>query len=236
MKEDEHGEVVKLSTVLMILSFMYIFATISYEVLTSTPIVTTDTIAPNTEMTTVTSSTFIVNPKITSTYDLIDPLPYRHMNETITPTPKPPTPIVPKVEYVIDFTGTERALFERIVQAEAGTRWSLEGYHLIAQTIINQLNDEHHYWGHSLRSVLTYSNNFSVYTSGAYKHVKVSSKAKEAVDLVLRGVKPNVHNVKGIEDIQFFCTESHLKQHPNGFHAGLTKIVQFENVIFFGTK
>ena len=168
----------------------------------------------------------------------LDKLPSRHITETFAPSPTPtPTPSpTPSPTRKVSSKESEKELFIKIVAAEAGHNWDIEGYWLIAQTVVNQLHNG--YWGNSLRDVLTYKGNYSVYASGWYNQQPDSKldKARKAVEMVLAGQSPqNLHiSVATAETILYFCTTSHLNSHPNGFHATrCTKVTVYDNVTFF---
>jgi hypothetical protein len=137
-------------------------------------------------------------------------------------------------EPAVDCSDKERLLFEQIVAAEAHPTWDYDGYYLIAQTVMNQLADG--YWGNTLTDVLTYKDNYSVYTSGRYLQVPVPDLAREAVNEVLQGTMPISlydYGREQLESIRYFCTASHLRNNPDGFHATLDKVIKYGSVIFF---
>lgn len=158
---------------------------------------------------------------------------------TLIPSPTPtlipsPTPTLP--QYIVKVTAAEKELFIKIVAAEAGSDWELEGYWLIAQTVINQLNNG--YWGDTLQEVLTYKGNYSVYANDWYKKQPKAKldKSCKAVEMVLTGQSPkDLHiSIKTAKSILYFCTTAHLKNNPSGFHATkCTKVTVYDNVTFF---
>ncbi len=134
-----------------------------------------------------------------------------------------PTETIPEKQYIFDFTEKERLLFEQIISAEANSWWSLEGFMLLAQTTVDQLQNG--YWGETLTDVLTYPNNYCVYRNGRYLTVPINPVAVEAVGRILSGERV-------LEDtILYYCTEKALQ--TGGFHTTRNKIIKYENVWFF---
>lgn len=117
------------------------------------------------------------------------------------------------------------SLFVMIVEAEAHPAWDLEGYMLLAQMVKNQLETGR--YGNTYREVLTYKNNYTVYSNGRYKQVKITQNAREAVSRVLNGSDWMDYGQL------YCCTESYLKKHPDGLHGRSEKVVQYDNVLFF---
>ena len=125
-------------------------------------------------------------------------------------------PIIPR---------SDQQLFVQIIEAEAHPSWDVDGYTMLAQTVVNQL--ETGKYGDTVMEVLTHGNNYSVYTNGRYLRVGVSDKAKIAVALALR--RSDHMNYRQL----YFCTESHLRNNPNGLHGRSEQVAQYDNVIFF---
>lgn len=122
----------------------------------------------------------------------------------------------------IKYTAEEKELFIRVVSAEAGADWSIEGYRLLAAVTINQLNSG--LLGDTLSDVLLYPNNYSVIDNGRYLSVPRSDLAAQAVAEVLSG---NEYLPSGV---QWYCTTA---VRHNNFHSKLTVYTQYDNVLFF---
>ena len=178
--------------------------------------------------TTTQETTIIEDEPIPSLWDGIVP------DEQLPARTEQTEPLQTEPKYVVSFTKGERILFEQIVAAEAHPAWGYDGYFLIAQTVMNQLADGR--WGTSLRQVLTYKGNFTVYENGRYREVDITENAKAAVDDVLQGTMPISlynHGRERLQSILYFCTGSHLNNHPSGFHATQTEVLRYDNVVFF---
>ena len=131
-----------------------------------------------------------------------------------------------------DFISVEdRMLFEQIVEAECYPTWDIDGYFLVAQTVMNQLDTGK--YGNTIREVLTRKNNYSVYANKRYKKMKASPNAIRAVRYVLDGAMPVTLNYMDVTEHTLFCTARHLGKHPNGTHARSIPVAQYENVVFF---
>lgn len=122
----------------------------------------------------------------------------------------------------IKYTAEEKELFIRVVSAEAGADWCIDGYRLLADVTINQLNSG--LLGDSLSDVLLYPNNYSVIDNGRYLSVPRSDLAAQAVAEVLSG------NEYLPSDVQWYCTTA---VRYNRFHSKLTVYTQYDNVLFF---
>jgi cell division protein FtsI/penicillin-binding protein 2 len=122
----------------------------------------------------------------------------------------------------IKHTAEEKELFIRVVSAEAGADWCIDGYRLLAAVTINQLNSG--LIGDTLRDVLLYPNNYSVIDNGRYLSVPISDLAVQAVAEVLSG---NEYLPSGV---QWYCTTA---VRHNNFHSKLTVYTQYDNVLFF---
>jgi hypothetical protein len=125
----------------------------------------------------------------------------------------------------------DRMLFEQIVEAECYPTWDIDGYFLIAQTVMNQLDTGK--YGNTIREVLTRNGNYSVYANGRYKKMKVSPNAIRAVRYALDGAVPIELNDVDVTLHTLFCTKKHLRKHPNGIHGRSIPVLKYENVIFF---
>ena len=127
-------------------------------------------------------------------------------------------------EQTIEYSNADIRLFEQIIEAEVMPTWSLDGYLLVAQTVMNQL--ETGLYGSGIRDVLTHDNNYTVYTSNRYKRVYVTDNARQAVKIALSGSdRMNYGQL-------YFCTVSHLRNNPNGLHGRSEQVATYENVIF----
>lgn len=124
-------------------------------------------------------------------------------------------PIIPR---------SDQQLFVQIIEAEAHPSWDMDGYTMLAQTVINQL--ETGKYGDTVKKVLTHGNNYSVYTNGRYLRVGVSDNAKVAVNLALRTDYMNHGQL-------YFCTDDHLRNNPDGLHGRSERVARYDNVIFF---
>lgn len=122
----------------------------------------------------------------------------------------------------IKYTAEEKELFIRVVSAEAGADWCIDGYRLLAAVTINQLNSG--LLGDTLSDVLLYPNNYSVIDNGRYLSVHRSDLAAQAVAEVLSG---NEYLPSGV---QWYCTTA---VRHNKFHSKLTVYTQYDNVLFF---
>jgi len=125
----------------------------------------------------------------------------------------------------------DRMLFEQIVEAECYPTWDIDGYFLIAQTVMNQLDTGK--YGNTVREVLTRDGNYSVYANGRYKKVAPSANAVRAVRYALDGLVPIELNGVDVTEHTLFCTKKHLKNHPKGTHAKSDSVIEYENVVFF---
>ena len=119
----------------------------------------------------------------------------------------------------------DHRLFTQIIEAEAHPSWGVDGYTLLAQTVMNQLETDK--YGDTIREVLLFGNNYSVYTNGRYSRVEVSDKARVAVNLAIR------HSDYMNYGQLYFCTLSHLRRNPNGLHGRSEKVYEYRNVAFF---
>ena len=140
----------------------------------------------------------------------------------------PMTGVCPSEDFI---SMADRMLFEQIVEAECYRTWDIDGYFLIAQTVMNQL--ETGKYGDTIREVLTRKNNYSVYANGRYKKMKASADAIRAVRYVLDGAVPVGLNDVDVTEHTLFCTKGHLRKHTDGIHGRSIPVIEYENVIFF---
>ena len=130
-------------------------------------------------------------------------------------------------EYVYNISDADRLLFEQIVAAETGSKWTVDEKLTVASVVINRVNSKSFRYD-TIQEVLTAPKQFSVYGSGRYLKVEITEADKEAVDLALRG-KLNID-----EDVVYFCTEKYYNScKPDSWWKGLKEAFRVRNVVYF---
>ncbi len=123
--------------------------------------------------------------------------------------------------FIYDVTMEEIKLFTKVVSAEAGADWDLNGFMMLAQVTVNQWRSG---LADTLYGVLTYPNNYSVIDNGRYNTVPINPHATTAVYKVLSG-----ETILPV-DVLYYCTE---EVRGNPLHSQLEAYGTYKNVVFF---
>lgn len=177
----------------------------SYEPTESIP--TTEQTTSETEYVTE-ESTYETTPEQTTVETTPEP----------TPTPAPtsvPEPTSPPVDT------DEMDLFYRVIAAESGGFWDIEGRTRIAEVIVNRVNAGQG----SLYSVLTAKNQFTVVENGSIHTVTVTEADRVAAHRALAGANPILPT-----NTLYFCTEGAYASYE--WFQGLTVVEKYYNVYF----
>lgn len=118
----------------------------------------------------------------------------------------------------------ERAILERIVEAEAGDQ-DLKGRILVANVIMNRVKSSH--FPDSVRGVVFAHRQFSPIANGSYYRVTVSEKTKKAVQKAVKGIDYS----KGA--LYFMCRSASTPSNVAWFDRALTKVKEYGCHEFF---
>ena len=118
----------------------------------------------------------------------------------------------------------ERAILERIVEAEAGDQ-DLKGRILVANVIMNRVRSKH--FPDSVREVVFAHRQFSPIANGSYYRVTVSEKTKKAVQKAVKGTDYS----KGA--LYFMCRRASTPSNVAWFDRALTKVKEYGCHEFF---
>lgn len=118
----------------------------------------------------------------------------------------------------------ERAILERIVEAEAGDQ-DLKGRILVANVIMNRVKSKH--FPNSVRGVVFAHRQFSPIQNGSYYRVHVSGKTKKAVQKAVKGEDYS----RGA--LYFMCRRASSPSNVAWFDRALTKVKEYGCHEFF---
>lgn len=118
----------------------------------------------------------------------------------------------------------ERAILERIVEAEAGDQ-DIKGRILVANVIMNRVKSKH--FPNTVKGVVFAHRQFSPIQNGSYYRVSVSKKTKEAVRQALKG-----KDYSG-GALYFMCRRASTPSNVAWFDRALTKVKEYGCHEFF---
>lgn len=118
----------------------------------------------------------------------------------------------------------ERAILERIVEAEAGDQ-DIKGRVLVANVIMNRVKSKH--FPNTVKGVVFAHRQFSPIQNGSYYRVSVSKKTKEAVRQALKGKDYS----QGA--LYFMCRRASTPSNVAWFDRALTKVKEYGCHEFF---
>lgn len=118
----------------------------------------------------------------------------------------------------------EKAVLERIVEAEAGDQ-DLKGRILVANVIMNRVRSSH--FPDSVKGVVFAHRQFSPIRNGSYYRVTVSDKTKKAVEKAMKGTDYS----KGA--LYFMCRSASSASNVAWFDRALTKVLEYGCHEFF---
>lgn len=118
----------------------------------------------------------------------------------------------------------EKAILERIVEAEAGDQ-DLKGRILVANVIMNRVKSGH--FPNSVKGVVFSHRQFSPISNGSYYRVSVSDKTKQAVKKALDGVDYS----QGA--LYFMCRSASSPSNVAWFDRALKKVKEYGCHEFF---
>lgn len=118
----------------------------------------------------------------------------------------------------------ERAILERIVEAEAGDQ-DIKGRVLVANVIMNRVKSRH--FPNTVKGVVFAHRQFSPIQNGSYYRVSVSKKTKEAVRQAMKGKDYS----QGA--LYFMCRRASTPSNVAWFDRALTKVKEYGCHEFF---
>ncbi len=118
----------------------------------------------------------------------------------------------------------ERAILERIVEAEAGDQ-DVKGRVLVANVILNRVKSKR--FPNTVKGVVFAHRQFSPIRNGSYYRVSVSNKTKEAVRLALKGTDYSCGA------LYFMCRSASAPSNVAWFDCALTKVKEYGCHEFF---